>query len=130
MLKKIKETQAGGNIAFDPKLTCTRKLGVLKKSGKIKLNPQIANDPNYVAIVLVHEATHAVDGEENPKAKNPHSIDEELRANSNELDLYGEFKGYTNPEMEGRAKARASGPNGLREDVRSRYGTGYPETRG
>jgi len=118
VLKKIKELRKNGKI-------------VRKKLGKNTLGqwngseievPDDATDPEFIASsVLVHEATHALNEDEIPASKTKFTIDEEMRTNTNELDLYEEqrARGYRSAELERRRKARKDGK--LRDDVRKRY---------
>jgi len=123
VLKKVRQLRKDGKIV-------RKKLGKHTlgqwKGGQIEV-PDDATDPNFIASsVLVHEGTHALNEEEVPEAKKKFVIDEEMRTNTNELDLYEEQreKGYTFGELERRRNARNAGT--LRDDVRSRY-PGLPE---
>jgi hypothetical protein len=93
---------------------------------RIKVGDVYNSDPNGVASDLVHEATHAVYLDEFPAARPKPTIDEELRTNTNQLDLYEEQRksGYSDPDLETRRKDRKNGK--LRDNVRRRY-PGTPE---
>jgi hypothetical protein len=123
VLAKIKDLHSQGKIK-----SVSLPSGTLGQwSGSEILVPDWASDPNFIASsVLVHEATHALNEDEIPESKQKFVIDEELRCNENELDLYEEqrSKGYRNQELERRRSARKNGK--LRDDVRSRY-PGLPE---
>ena len=123
VLAKIKQLRKDGKIEY-------KKLpgGTLGQwSGDKILIPDGATDPDFIASsVLVHEGTHALNEDEFPKSKTKFTIDEEVRTNTNELDLYEEQRttGYRSAELERRRNARKKGK--LRDDVRSRY-PGLPE---
>lgn len=88
--------------------------------GKISVSDQ-SKDPDFVASELVHEATHALNEDENPAAKAKNTIDEEMRTNNNQLDLYQQQResGFRDAELERRNGLRDAGT--LRDDVRTRY---------
>ncbi len=88
---------------------------------EINVDQNYNRDPESTASELVHEATHNLNEDENPAAKSKNTIDEEMRTNENQLDLYEEQRdrGYRDPELERRRRARADGT--LRDDVRGRY---------
>ncbi|HET6518801.1 MAG TPA: hypothetical protein VFG47_03160 [Geminicoccaceae bacterium] len=93
---------------------------------EINVNAIYNRDRDATASELVHEATHALNEDEFPGSMSKLTIDEEMRTNTNQLDLYEEQRagGYRDPELERRRQARAAGT--LRNDVRSRY-PGAPE---
>ena len=89
--------------------------------GEIVINSKYKKNRNAIASELVHEATHALNEDDFPASKTKLTIDEEMRTNTNQLDLYQEQRksGYRDPELERRRKARKDGT--LRDDVRGRY---------
>jgi hypothetical protein len=122
VLKKIKELDKAGKIEFQ-KMKGSRG----KWDGKkVLVSDAYGKDPEATASELVHEATHALNEDELPKSKKKLTIDEEMRTNENQLDLYEEQRkrGYRDPELENRRKDRKKGK--LRENVRRRY-PGTPE---
>jgi uncharacterized Zn-binding protein involved in type VI secretion len=86
---------------------------------EIHVDDEYHRDPDSTASELVHEATHGLEADEHGSHKN--TIDEEMRTNTNQLDLYEEQReaGFRDRELERRRTARANGT--LRDDVRSRY---------
>jgi uncharacterized Zn-binding protein involved in type VI secretion len=124
VIKKIEELDKDGKIKFKDLPDSTRGNW---ENGEIGVNNKYASDPEATASELVHEATHALNEDEFPASKTKLTIDEEIRTNTNQLDLYDEQKarGYNDPELDRRAQARKDGK--LRDDVRSRY-PGTPES--
>jgi hypothetical protein len=122
VIAKLEALDAAGNIGFGAS-PGTR--GTWDGTG-IKVSDDYKSDPNGVASELVHEATHAVYLDEFPAAAPKPTIDEELRTNTNQLDLYEEQRksGYRDPDLETRRNDRNRGK--LRDNVRRRY-PGYPE---
>lgn len=88
---------------------------------ELKVTNEFNRDPKMTASELVHEATHAVNKDEKPAARGLSTIDEEMRTNTNQLELYKEQRigGLKDRELERRLKAQEQGS--LREDVRKRY---------
>ena len=123
VLAKIKDLHKNGKIKHK-KLPA----GTLGQwDGNNILIPEGQTDPDFIASsVLAHEATHALNEDEFPASKKKFVIDEELRCNENELDLYEEQRktGYRSAELERRRNKRKQGK--LRDDVRQRY-PGLPE---
>ncbi|OQW91963.1 MAG: hypothetical protein BWK78_03110, partial [Thiotrichaceae bacterium IS1] len=116
VITKVEDLNKAGNVELKSLAKGIRgKWG----SGKITVNGSYENDPDAIASELVHEATHAINEDEFPNQQ--YCIDEEVRTNTNQLDLYEEQRscGFRDPELERRRKARQSGK--LRDDVRSRY---------
>jgi hypothetical protein len=118
VLAKIEQLRKDGKITFDTLASDTR--GEWNGS-KISVNKNYNRDPHATASELVHEASHALNEDEHPASKTKLTIDEEMRTNTNQLDLYEDQRktGYRDPELERRRKARKDGK--LRDDVRSRY---------
>jgi len=118
VIKKINELKKAA------KIKC-KKLGANTRGewsgGEIVINSIYKKNRNAIASELVHEATHALNEDDFPASKTKMTIDEEMRTNTNQLDLYAEQRksGYRDPELERRRKARKKGT--LRDDVRSRY---------
>jgi hypothetical protein len=93
----------------------------------VTVDDEFKGQPAGVALELVHELTHAVDGDDYPGKV--YSIDEEVRTNRNQLGFYKElhqFAGFNDVEMERRLHHPEGGS--LRSDIRSRYPT-LPEHR-
>jgi hypothetical protein len=88
---------------------------------RINVSDAYKDNPDAIASELVHEATHAVNEDELPASRTKATIDEEMRTNKNQLELYNAQRatGFRDPELERRRKASKNGK--LREDVRSRY---------
>ena len=123
VLAKIKQLKKDGKIVY--KKVPAGTMGQWDCSQIII--PEGTTDPDFIASsVLVHEGTHALNEDEFPASKTKLTIDEEMRTNTNELDLYEEQRagGYRNAELERRRSNRAKGK--LRDDVRKRY-PGAPE---
>lgn len=122
VLAKVKQLDKDGKIVFSDLGDNTRGAW---SDGKIKLRKD-STDPDLMASELVHEATHAVNEDELPRSKTKLTIDEEMRTNTNQLDLYKEQKknGWNDPELDRRQRKREKGR--LRDDVRKRY-PGTPE---
>src|SRR5277367_116796 len=118
VLKKIKELKKAGKIEFKRLDGNTRGKW---SGGEIVINSKYKKNRNAIASELVHEATHALNEDDFPASKTKLTIDEEMRTNTNQLDLYQEQRksGYRDPELERRRKARKDGT--LRDDVRGRY---------
>lgn len=118
VLKKINDLKKAGKIKF-------KKLGAGTRGqwsgSEIIINSIYKKNRNAIASELVHEATHALNEDDFPASKTKMTIDEEMRTNTNQLDLYEQQRktGYRDPELERRRKARKNGT--LRDDVRGRY---------
>ena len=123
VVKKIKELKEDGKIEYDATGSSRGKWD----GKKIIVSDKYTSDVDATASELVHEATHALNEDEHPKSKTKLTIDEEMRTNQNQLDLYEEQRknGFRDPELERRRKARKDGK--LRDDVRGRY-PGKPES--
>jgi uncharacterized Zn-binding protein involved in type VI secretion len=123
VIAKLEALDAAGQIQFggDP-----ANRGEWNAATGIKVNPSYATDPNQVASELMHEGTHGLNEDEFPASKSKATIDEELRTNTNQLDLYEEQRrsGFRDPDLEQRRTDRANGK--LRDNVRRRY-PGTPE---
>jgi uncharacterized Zn-binding protein involved in type VI secretion len=123
VLAKIKQLNKDGKIVY--KKVPAGTMG--QWDGSQIIIPEGTTDPDFIASsVLVHEGTHALNEDEFPASKTKLTIDEEMRTNTNELDLYEQQRagGYRNAELERRRSSRAKGK--LRDDVRGRY-PGAPE---
>ena len=118
VVKKINELKKAGKIRFKKLDGNTRGQW---SGGEIVINSIYKKNRNAIASELVHEATHALNEDDFPASKTKMTIDEEMRTNTNQLDLYKDQRktGYRDPELERRRKARKDGT--LRDDVRSRY---------
>jgi uncharacterized Zn-binding protein involved in type VI secretion len=118
VLNKIKELKKAGKIKFRKLDGATRGQW---EGGQITVNSLFKRNRDAIASELVHEATHALNEDEFPASKTKLTIDEEMRTNTNQLDLYEEQheNGYRDPELDRRQKAREDGT--LRDDVRGRY---------
>jgi hypothetical protein len=126
VIREIQALKKNGKIGFSK---MDSRFFAQWQNGKIVINESFRSDQDVIADNLVHEATHHLDDLEFPTARNKRSIDEELRANENELALYEEQRanGFLNSELERRRKAQSSGQ--LRDDVKMRYPE-LPENRG
>jgi len=124
VVKKLKQLKKDGKIEYGKMKDSTR--GEWDGS-KVIVNDKYKNDVDATASELVHEATHGLNEDEFPASKTKITIDEEMRTNKNQLDLYEEQRkdGFRDPELERRRRARKNGK--LRDDVRSRY-PGTPES--
>ncbi len=120
VVAKIQSLQKDGKIKF-------KSLGATTRGqwggGEITVNETYKDDTDAIASELVHEATHALNEDEFPASKTKATIDEEMRTNKNQLDLYEEQRddGFRDSELERRRKANQDGK--LRDDVKSRYPT-------
>jgi hypothetical protein len=124
VIKKIDDLDAAGKIKAAPTGDASRGTW---GDGEITVNCPYISDPDAIASELVHEATHAVNEDDFPASKSKLTIDEEMRTNTNQLDLYEEQRagGFRDPELERRRNDRAAGK--LRDNVRGRY-PGTPES--
>lgn len=97
------------------------KRGAWTRRGELEINKKYNRDPEATASEIVHEATHAQHEVDFPNTHNKLTIDEEMRTNANQLELYKEQRerGYFDKELELRLKAQKKGK--LRDDVRERY---------
>jgi hypothetical protein len=126
VIAKLDALAAAGKIRFLPVLSNPSYRGEWDDSVGITVHSNYSSDPNVVASELVHEATHAVHEDEFPASKLKLTIDEEVRANINQLDFYEEQRnsGFRDPDLEIRRADRAAGA--LRTTLRKRY-PGAPE---
>jgi len=119
VFNRIEEYKDSGKINFEKMDKDIR--GKYYGKGAIGINDIYKENPDAIASELVHEATHSVNKDDFPASKNKQTIDEEMRTNTNQLDLYEEQRetGFRDPELEDRRDARNDG--NLRDNVRERY---------
>lgn len=118
VVKKIEELEKAGKIVFE-KFEKPGTRGAWG-GGKVKVAARYADDVDSIASELVHEATHAVYEDENPES-NDNSLKEEMRTNTNQLNLYEEQRldGFEDEGLEKRRNARRAGK--LEDNIKKRY---------
>ena len=94
----------------------------------IRYNSKYYKNPEAIASELIHEASHAVYGEDNPRSTG-NSVAQEVYTNTNQLRFYEERTldnpDYSDKELSERLVDMLDGK--LKDNIRRRYGPDFPE---